>query len=77
MGKVMTVALTDDKREFWNQINNIREYGNFQTMRNKIGLKKLKSKLIKLYPKNNITEIEKITGIPDSTLEYWFEKLKK
>ena len=58
------------------EINRIRKNGNFRTLRKKIGDKRLKEFINSIYPKFSITEIEAITGIPDSTLEYWFKELK-
>ncbi len=49
------------------EISKIREYGNFQTIKNRIGETKLKNSLLTLYPKYTIKEIESITGIADST----------
>ncbi len=55
------------------EISKIREYGNFQTIKNRIGETKLKNSLLTLYPKYTIKEIESITGIADSTLARWFK----
>ena len=57
------------------KINKIRKKGNFQTVRKNIGEERLKEFINSIYPKFSITEIEAITGIPDSTLSYWFEQL--
>ena len=61
---------------FIEKINLIREKGNFHTIKNEIGEKRLKQFIKSIYPKFAITEIETITGIPDSTLAYWFKELK-
>ena len=69
----------NDKKIDYNlieKINLIREKGNFHTIKNKIGEKKLKQFIKSIYPKFTITEIETITGIPDSTLGYWFKELE-
>ncbi len=58
------------------EINQIRENNNFRTLRKRIGDKKLKEFINSIYPKFSIKEIEIITGIPDSTLQYWFKELK-
>src|SRR3989344_541118 len=53
-----------------------RNGNNFQTIKHQIGEKRLKSFLKTIYPNFSLPEIEKITGVPDSSLGYWFEKLK-
>ncbi|MBU2634567.1 MAG: LAGLIDADG family homing endonuclease [Nanoarchaeota archaeon] len=58
------------------KINKIREKGNFQTVKKVIGEDKLKEFIHSIYPKFSIPEIEKITGIPDSTLSHWFKRLE-
>lgn len=55
------------------QIKN--DNGNFQTIKKKIGEERLKEFILSIYPKFSITEIETITGIPDSTLMHWFKRL--
>lgn len=62
-------------QELLGQINEIRVNGNFQTLMTKIGANKLKKFITSMYPEHSIPEIEKITGIPDSTLARWFDKL--
>ncbi len=57
------------------QINRIRVKGNFQSIKREIGEERLKEFIYSVYPKFSITEIETITGIPDSTLERWFKEL--
>jgi|SRR5271157_58144 len=57
------------------EISKIREYGNFSTIKNKLGETKLKNSLLSLYPNYTIKEIEYITGIADSTLARWFKCL--
>src|SRR3989338_5838297 len=52
-----------------------RDGSNFQTLRKEVGEERLKEFFNAIYPKFTITEIEKITGIPDSSLGYWFDKL--
>lgn len=52
-----------------------RDGSNFQTLRKEMGEERLKEFFNAIYPKFTITEIEKITGIPDSSLGYWFAKL--
>ena len=49
--------------------------GNFSTLSLKVGTEKVRNLLKSLYPRFTLTEIEKITGIPDSTLERWFNVL--
>jgi len=75
MAKVIGIDLDSTEKETLDQIGQIRAGGNFQTVRKKIGSERLKSVLKALYPKYNITQIEEITGVPDSTLETWFKKL--
>lgn len=48
---------------------------NLQTVKKKIGEDRLRDFFTTLYPQFTITEIETITGIPDSTLGYWFKQL--
>jgi len=57
------------------QITELRKEKNFQTIKEEIGEERLKEFIHAVYPKFTITEIEKITGIPDSTLGYWFKQL--
>ncbi|MFH1209316.1 MAG: LAGLIDADG family homing endonuclease [archaeon] len=57
------------------RIRDIRKSGNFRHVINDVGKERLKEFINSIYPKFSITEIEKITGIPDSTLEYWFKQL--
>lgn len=59
-----------------NQITELRKEKNFQTIKKEIGEERLREFIHSIYPKFSITEIEKITGIPDSTLGYWFQQLK-
>ena len=47
----------------------------FQTIKKTIGEDRLREFINSIYPKFTITEIETITGIPDSTLARWFEQL--
>jgi len=68
--------LSIKEKQVITSIEQIRKNGNFQTLNKKIGREKLKSVLTSLYPKYNITEIEKIIGVPDSTLERWFIQLE-
>ena|SRR3989344_38696 len=56
-------------------INEIRESGDFRTIKNKIGEERLKEFINSIYPKFSLPEIETITSIPDSTLGYWLKKL--
>ena len=51
------------------------EGSNFQAIKKEIGEDRLKEFFNAIYPKFSITEIEKIMGIADSTLGYWFSKL--
>lgn len=61
-------------------LNKIKEIkikkGNFQTIKKVIGEERLKEFFNSIYPKFTISEIEAITGIPDSSLSYWFNKLR-
>lgn len=57
------------------EINAIREHGNFQTLKKQLGEAKLRNILLSLYPKYTAPQIEKMTGIPDSTLTNWFRHL--
>ncbi len=54
-------------------IEDVREYGNFQTLKKEIGNAELKNLLLNLYPKYTIKEIESIIKVPDSTLARWFK----
>src|SRR3989344_63208 len=56
--------------------NHKKDGGNYLTIRKEIGEERLREFFKAIYPKFTITEIEKITGIPDSSLGYWFHKLK-
>jgi hypothetical protein len=67
--------ITGPNQELLQKINTIRETGRFQTLREKIGEKTLKEFIAAIYPKYSLPEIEKLTGIPDSTLAYWFKRL--
>ncbi|MBI2655631.1 hypothetical protein HYX06_04380 [Candidatus Woesearchaeota archaeon] len=59
------------------RIKEIKENnGNFQTIKKIIGEERLRNFVNSIYPKFSITEIETITGISDSTLQHWFNKLK-
>ncbi|HLC56254.1 MAG TPA: hypothetical protein VJJ23_03400 [Candidatus Nanoarchaeia archaeon] len=68
-----------EKEEFdkvRNDINILRKNNHdFRTIKKKVGENKLKEFINTIYPKFDITEIEIITGIPDSTLEHWFKLL--
>ncbi|MDO8647450.1 MAG: LAGLIDADG family homing endonuclease [Candidatus Diapherotrites archaeon] len=68
-------TLHDANFDLINQIQKIRVNGNLQTMRKQIGSENLKSLLIAFYPKYNITEIQEIIGVPDSTVERWLKQL--
>jgi len=58
------------------QIIDIRkENHDFRTIKKQIGEDRLKEVISTIYPKFTITEIESITGIPDSTLGHWFKLL--
>lgn len=57
------------------EIATIKKYGNFRTVKNKIGEAKLKAALLTLYPQYTIKEIESMIQIPDSTLARWFNSL--
>jgi len=57
------------------EVTNILERGNFQTVKNKFGEANLKKLLRKLYPAHTLPEIEDMTGISDSTLGYRFKRL--
>ncbi len=67
--------LTKNEQETIRQINEIREKHNFQAVKKIVGTEKLVIFFKKLYPKKDIKTIERITKIPDSTLEYWFKEL--
>jgi hypothetical protein len=55
------------------EMNGVRQHGNFQTIKNEFGAKRLQRLLLALYPKYTIKEIEAMIGVPDSTLARWFE----
>jgi len=57
------------------EITKIRENGNFQTVKNKIGKDKLVTLINKFYPKYDIKTLEKFFKVPDSTLGHWFNDL--
>lgn len=63
-------------KQLLKKISQIREKGNFQTLKKEVGEERLKEFINSIYPKFSITEIEKITGIPDSTLGHWFNRLE-
>ncbi|HLD59142.1 MAG TPA: LAGLIDADG family homing endonuclease [archaeon] len=75
MEKISGIDLTPENLGLLKEIIEIRKKGNFQTMQKRIGSERLKKFLKTLYPKYNITEIEKITGVSDSTLQHWFNRL--
>ena len=66
----MNESVLDQIKEFR------KDNHNFQSIKKQIGEERLKEFINSIYPKFTITEIETITGIPDSTLAYWFEQLK-
>ncbi|VVB60938.1 LAGLIDADG-like domain protein [uncultured archaeon] len=68
--------IIDFDHELLSQINEIRKNGNFQTVKKTIGEEKIRQFINSMYPNFSITEIEAMTGIPDSTLEHWFKLLK-
>lgn len=74
--KMLDTELASEDVSLIKEISEVRRKGNFQTMQRKIGLKRVKQLLKNLYPKYTITEIEKIVGVPDSTLERWFQQLE-
>lgn len=47
----------------------------FRTIKKVIGEDRLREFINSIYPKFSVTEIEIITGIPDSTLGFWLKKL--
>lgn len=49
--------------------------GNFQTVKKYIGEERLIEFFNTIYPKFSLPEIQLITGIPDATLERWFQEL--
>lgn len=57
------------------RIRELKKTHNFRRINKEIGEDNLRNFLAYLYPHYDITEIERITGIPDSTLLYWFKKL--
>jgi hypothetical protein len=65
-----------DAQAIISRIRKLRESHNFQVIKKEIGERKLCAFLNHLYPKYDIKEIEKITGVPDSTLERWFTNLR-
>ena len=67
--------IDDRTRSSIEEVTNILERGNFQTVKNEFGETNLRNLLLKLYPKYSVTKIEEITGISDSTICYWFKKL--
>lgn len=54
------------------EINAIREHGNFQTLKKRFGEREFRNILLRLYPKYTTPQIEEMTGIPGSTLSNWF-----
>ena len=58
-----------------NEIKELRKEHDFRNIRKLITTNRLEQLLNNLYPKFTLPEIEKIIGVPDSTLEYWFKKL--
>lgn len=47
----------------------------FRTIKKEVGEKNLKTFFKEFYPKYNITQIQNMIGVSDSTIEYWFNKL--
>lgn len=74
--KTSDIALASEDVDLIGEISEVRRSGNFQTMREKIGADRLRKLLKNLYPKYTITELENIMGVPDSTLERWFQQLE-
>jgi hypothetical protein len=76
MGKIIGINLAPEDEEIIGTIAKIRETSDLRGVQKEIGKEKLKNFLRRFYPKYNITEIEQILGVPDSTLGYWFNRLK-
>jgi hypothetical protein len=57
------------------ELRKIKKVGNLQKIRKVIGDNKLKKLIAVVYPKYDVMSLEKILGIPNSTLSYWFAKL--
>ncbi|MCX6800984.1 MAG: hypothetical protein NTZ73_02255 [Candidatus Diapherotrites archaeon] len=72
----LDIGLPKEDLKIIKRISEIRKLGNFQTVRKTIGDKKLVSLINRLYPKNNISTLEKIFGVPDSSINYWFKQLE-
>lgn len=56
-------------------IRELRKSHNFQTIRKNLGEDKLRNFFTSIYPAYDLPQIEKITGVPDSSLAYWFDHL--
>ncbi|MBI2663643.1 hypothetical protein HYX15_03895 [Candidatus Woesearchaeota archaeon] len=69
MSKILNKEIISKMSELRSKNHDLR------TIKKKIGEERLKEFFNSIYPKFTITEIENITGIPDSTLGYWFNKL--
>lgn len=62
--------------EIIDRMNELRKKHDLRAIKKEISEDRLKGFFNSIYPKFSITEIEKITGIPDSTLGNWFKELK-
>lgn len=67
--------LSENDLETITKIKEVLVKGNFQTAKKIIGKTKLFELLNNLYPRNDLPKIEKILGIPDSTLARWYKEL--
>ena len=66
----------NEDEKLLNEMHKLRKNNkNFQTIKKIVGEERLCEFFNTLYPKFTRAEIETITGIPDSTLERWFEQL--
>jgi len=68
--------MNEANQKLLDQIIDLRkENHDFRAIKKKVGEDRLREFISAIYPKFAITEIEDITGIPDSTLGHWFELL--
>ncbi|HLC92825.1 MAG TPA: LAGLIDADG family homing endonuclease [archaeon] len=72
---ILNPVLTEHESETIKKINDLRVNHDFRAIKKIIGKENIAALLAKLYPKNDITTIEKILNVPDSILGCWFRNL--
>lgn len=77
MSKDLFPRIDISSQKIIDEITRLRsEKNNFQTIKKQIGESKLIELIKNFYPKYDITLLEKIMKVPDSTLLRWFDKLR-